>query len=132
MSTRAAVFGLAVIAAVVTVVGSLAPWAWLGTIAYDGTQASSGRVALAMAVFAIALLGAAVLRRTPWLAVLAAVPAAAVGGIAAYHASDPDRFVGSSLSGIASVGWGAIVTVAASAALAGLSLLEAWLLRRSP
>jgi hypothetical protein len=127
---RTALLGLAVLAAIGAAVGSAGPWAWIESVAYDGTAARSGRVTLAAALLALILLAAALWTRAAWLAALAAVPAAAAVIVAGYHASDPDRFVGSSLNGLAQVGWGAVLTIVSGAALVAISLASAWLVRQ--
>jgi hypothetical protein len=130
---RRAVAALAFCAAAAAVTGVLGPWAWLAVVPYEGTRSAAGWATLAAAVLAALGVVAATLLASSDLALLAAIPAAGAGAIAAFHATDPDRYIrGGHANGLADLGWGAVTSAAAGILLFALCLVQAALLRPPP
>jgi len=126
--SRTAVFVLALICAVLVVVGSLATWAKLpGQGSFSGTEANAGKTTLVAAVVALGLLAFATWKRSRSAAVVAAIPAAIAATIAAYRLADIGNFVQGYDD--ATAGWGIWVATIAAIALFALCLVHALLLR---
>jgi hypothetical protein len=128
-SPRATAFGLALVAAVLVVVGCVSTWAKLHGQSFSGTDANAGKSTLIAAILAAVLLLFATWKAWRWLAIVAAIPAAIASAIAAYRLADIGNFVQGSSD--ATAAWGIWLTTIAAIALFVLCLLHA-LLPKAP
>ncbi len=124
-SPRIAIFVLAVICTALVVIGCVSTWAKQAGVSYKGTDANAGKSTLVAAIIALAFLALATWKRWRWAAIVAAIPAAIAGTIAAYRLADIANFVGG--SGDATAGWGIWVATIAGIALFVLCLVHAFL-----
>jgi hypothetical protein len=124
-SPRTSIFVLAFICAVLVVVGCVSTWAKLGGLSFKGTDANAGKSTLIAAIIALAFLAVATWKGWRWAAIVAAIPAAIAGTIAAYRLADIANFV--SGSNAATAGWGVWVATIAGIALFVLCLIHAFL-----
>jgi hypothetical protein len=124
-SPKVAVFTLAVICTALVVIGCVSTWAKLAGVSYKGTDANAGKSTLVAAVLALAFLALATWRPWRWAAIVAAIPAAIAGTIAAYRLSDISNFVGGSHDSTA--GWGIWAATIAGIVLFVLCLVHAFL-----
>ena len=126
------VFLLALVAAVVTVVGAVSPWAEVivSGIAetFKGTDANAGKSVLIASIAAIVLLALATWFAWRWLSIVAAIPAAIAAAIAAYRLADIEHFVEGYNNATAK--WGAWTATLGAVALVVLCLVHAFLPER--
>jgi hypothetical protein len=125
VSPRIAVLVLAVICTALVVIGCVSTWAKLAGVSYKGTDANAGKSTLIAAVIALAFLAVATWRSWRWAAIVAAIPAAIAGTIAAYRLADISNFV--SGSNASKAGWGIWAATIAGIALFVLCLVHAFL-----
>ncbi len=123
------VFGLALVATVLVVIGCVSTWAREGGQSYAGTAANAGKSTLIAAIVALALLLLATWRAWRWAAIVAAIPAAIAAAIASYRLADVANFVEGHSD--ATAAWGIWVATIAAIALFVLCLMHA-LLPRGP
>jgi len=121
---RTTIFLLALIAAVVTVVGCLSPWAEALGQSFKGTDANAGKSVLIGAIVAIILLALATWLAWRWLAIVAAIPAAVAAAIAAYRLANIEHFVEGFSN--ATARWGAWAATIGSIALVVLCVVHAF------
>lgn len=124
-SPRTSVFVLALICTVLVVIGCVSTWAKLGGLSFKGTDANAGKSTLIAAIIALVFLALATWKGWRWAAIVAAIPAAIAGTIAAYRLADVANFVGGSHD--ATAGWGIWVATLAGIALFVLCLIHAFL-----
>jgi hypothetical protein len=120
---RTLVFLLALVAAVVTVVGAVSPWAEVRGHTFKGTDANAGTSVLIAAIVAILLLALATWLAQRWLSIVAAIPAAIAAAIAAYRLADIEHFVEGFNN--ASAKWGAWAATLGGVALVVLCVVHA-------
>ena len=122
-SARANVAFLAIVAAVLVVVGCLSTWATVLGVSFTGTDANAGKSTLVSAVVAavLVLVGTASGRR--WLSVVAAIPAAIAAAISSYRLADIANFVQGANNAEAS--WGIWLTTISAIALLVLCIVHA-------
>lgn len=123
-SARANVAFLALVAAVVTVVGCLETWAKLGGHGYAGTDANAGKSTLVAAVVAALLVLLATGLGLRWLSIVAAIPAAIAAAISAYRLVDIANFVQGHND--ATAAWGIWLATIGAIALFVLCLVHAF------
>jgi len=123
-NARANVAFLAIVAAVLVVVGSLSTWAKAGGHSYAGTDANAGKSTLIAAIVAGVLVLAATWLGWRWLSIVAAIPAAIAGAISAYRLADIANFVQGAND--ATAGWGIWLATIAAIALFVLCLVHAF------
>jgi hypothetical protein len=126
-SPRATVAFLAVVAAVLVVVGCLSTWAKVQGVSFSGTDANAGKSTLAAAAIAGVLILLATGLGWRWLSIVAAIPAAIGAAIVSYRLADIANFVQGTSD--ATAGWGVWLATIASIALFLLCLLHAFLPR---
>ncbi len=129
-SQRIGLFGLALISTVLVVVGCVSTWAKLGGASYKGTDANAGKTTLIAAIVALVFLALSTWKSWRWAAIVAAVPAAIAGTIAAYRLADIANFIEGSHD--AKAGWGIWVATIAAIALFVLCLAYAFLPKAAP
>lgn len=129
-SPRTAVFVLALICAVLVIVGCVSTWATLAGFSFKGTDANAGKSTLIAAIISIVFLALATWKGWRWAAIVAAIPAAIAGTIAAYRLADIANFVGGSQD--AKAAWGIWAATLAGIALFVLCLVHALLPKAAP
>jgi hypothetical protein len=122
-SVRANVAFLALVAAVLVVVGCLSTWATVRGVSFTGTDANAGKSTLVAAVVAavLVLLATALGRR--WLSIVAAIPAGIAAVIASYRLADIANFVQGASDAKAS--WGIWLATISAIALFVLCIVHA-------
>ena len=124
-SPRVTIFGLALVATVVVVIGCVSTWARVEGQSFSGTDANAGKTVLIASIVALAFLLLATWRAWRWAALVAAIPAGIGAAIAAYRLADIANFVEGASN--AKAAWGAWVATIAAIALFILCLLHALL-----
>jgi len=122
-SARATLALVAVLAAVLVVVGCLAPWATVRGVSFSGTDANAGKSTIVAAVVSAVLLLIASRTGRRWLSIVAAIPAAIATTICVYRLADIANFVQGAPG--ASAAWGIWLATICSVALFLLCLVHA-------
>jgi hypothetical protein len=124
-SARANVAFLALVAAVLVVIGCLATWATVLGVSFAGTDANAGKSTLFAAIVAgaLVLLGTSV--RKPWLSAVAAIPAAIAAAISSFRLADVANFVQGHSNAEAS--WGIWLATISAIALFVLCVVHAFM-----
>src|SRR5436190_16289146 len=124
-STRATVALLGAFAAVLVVIGCLAPWATVRGVSFSGTDANAGKSTIVAAALSAVLLLVATRTGRRWLSVVAAIPAAIATTICVYRLADIANFVQGAPG--ASASWGIWLATICSVALVVLCLVQAFI-----
>jgi hypothetical protein len=124
-TARANVAFLALVAAVLVVVGCLSTWATVRGLSFSGTDANAGKSTLIAAIIAGALVLLATATGWRWLSIVATIPAAIAAAISSYRLADIANFVQGANNAEAS--WGIWLTVTAAVALLVLCIVHAFL-----
>jgi hypothetical protein len=129
-TARANVAFLALVAAVLVVVGCLSTWATIrvplrGTASFAGTDANAGKSTLVAAIVAAVLVLLATTTRWRWLSIVAAIPAAIAAAISSFRLADIANFVQGATDAQAS--WGIWLTTVSAIVLFVLCIVHAFL-----
>lgn len=122
-SSRANVAFLALVAAVLVVVGCVSTWAKVQGVSFTGTDANAGKSTLVAAIVAGLLVLVATGLGWRWLSVVAAIPAGIAAAIASYRLADIANFVQGRND--ATAAWGVWLATIAAIALFLLCLVPA-------
>ena len=115
---------MAALAAVLVVIGCLAPWATVRGVSFSGTDANAGKSTIVAAAVSAVLLLIATRTGRRWLSVVAAIPAAIAATICWYRLADISNFVQGAPG--ASASWGIWLATICSMALFVLCLVQAF------
>ena len=122
-TARANVAFLALVAAVLVVVGCFSTWATVRGLSFSGTDANAGKSTLVAAIVAGALVLLATAVGWRWLSIVAAIPAAIAAAMSSYRLADIANFVQGATDAKAS--WGIWLTTISAIALFVLCIVHA-------